>query len=364
MPVYKDKNGTWYVMCRYSDWTGEKKQKCKRGFLTRREALDWENEFSLRNESDLDMGFSEFLELYVADMKPRLKENTWLSKEHVIETKILPYFGKRRISEITPADIRRWQTELLSYRDARGKPYSKSYLRTVNSQLSAIFNHAVRYYGLSRNPVATAGSVGGNESPEMLFWTKEEYLRFAEVIMDKPLSYYAFELLYWCGIREGELLALTAGDFDLEKKTLRINKSYQRLKGRDVITGPKTKKSNRTIRMPDFLNDEIRDFLEMQYGLGENDRLFPVTKSYLHHEMDRGAKTAGVKRIRIHDRRHSHVSLLIEMGFSAVAIAERLGHESIKVTYRYAHMFPSKQNEMADRLDMERSAEDDSKKSG
>lgn len=85
----------------------------------------------------------------------------------------------------------------------------------------------------------------------------------------------------------------------------------------------------------------------MQYGLKKKDRIFTVTKSYLHHEMDRGAKTAGVKRIRIHDLRHSHISLLIDMGFSAVAIADRVGHESIEITYRYAHLFPSKQKEMA-----------------
>lgn len=89
----------------------------------------------------------------------------------------------------------------------------------------------------------------------------------------------------------------------------------------------------------------------MQYGLKKKNRIFTVTKSYLHHEMDRGAKAAGVKRIRIHDLRHSHISLLIDMGFSAVAIADRVGHESIEITYRYAHLFPSKQKEMANRLD-------------
>ena len=90
------------------------------------------------------------------------------------------------------------------------------------------------------------------------------------------------------------------------------------------------------------------------YKVKPTDRIFEVTKYYLHHEMDRGAKEAGVKRIRIHDLRHSHVSLLIEMGFSAVAIADRVGHESIDITYRYAHLFPTRQTEMADRLDMER----------
>ena len=215
----------------------------------------------------------------------------------------------------------------------------------------------MRYYNLRSNPAAKAGNMGSEERTEMMFWTKVEYLKFAEAMMDKPLSYYAFEVLYWCGVRMGELLALTPADFDFDRHLLTINKSYQRIKGQDVITTPKTKKSNRTLKLPQFLCDEIQDHIGMQYGIKPNDRLFTVTKSYLHHEMDRGAKAAGVKRIRIHDLRHSHVSLLIEMGFSAVSIADRLGHESIEITYHYAHLFPTKQNEMADQLDFERMSE-------
>lgn len=196
--------------------------------------------------------------------------------------------------------------------------------------------------------------MGKKKNREMLFWTKTEYLKFADVMMDKPMSFYAFEMLYWCGIREGELLALTPADFDFEKGTVTINKSYQRLNKQDVITTPKTEKSNRTITMPQFLTDEIQDYLKMQYDIGEDDRMFTITKSYLHREMDRGSKEAGVKRIRIHDLRHSAISLLIDMGFSATAIADRVGHESIDITYNYAHLFPSKQKEMAEKLNMER----------
>lgn len=196
--------------------------------------------------------------------------------------------------------------------------------------------------------------MGKKKNREMLFWTKEEYLKFADAMMDKPMSYYAFEMLYWTGIREGELLALTSADFDFEKRTVTINKSFQHLNGRDIITSPKTEKSNRTIQLPKFLCDEMQDYLKMLYDVGLEDRVFPITKSYLHREMDRGAKEAGVKRIRIHDIRHSHVSLLIDMGFSATAIADRVGHESIDITYNYAHLFPSKQTEMAEKLDMER----------
>ena len=355
MPVYKDGcKGTWYVMARYTNWTGERKQKCKRGFATKRDAQEWERTFQQQNAADMEMTFQAFTELYERDIKPRLKENTWLTKEHIIKTKILPYFGKRSISEITTKDVIAWQNELLAYRDEKGKPYSQTYLKTVHNQLSAIFNHAVRHYDLRSNPAAKAGSMGDKEGGKVSFWTKEEYRRFADEMMDKPISYYAFEMLYWCGIREGELLALTSADFNFKKGTVTINKSYQRLHGEDVITTPKTKKANRTIKMPDFLCDEMKDYIKSLYGVGKKDRIFNITKSYLHHEMDRGAKAAGVKRIRIHDLRHSHISLLIDMGFSAVAIADRVGHESIEITYRYAHLFPSKQAEMADKLNLER----------
>ena len=308
MPVFKNEdNGTWYVMARYMNWKGERKQKCKRGFATKKEAQEWERMFQLQNSSDLDMSFEAFTELYINDVKNRLKENTWLTKEHIIRTKILPYFGKLKISEISTKEIITWQNEMLAYRDEKKKPYSQTYLKTLHNQLSAIFNHAVRYYELRSNPAAKVGNMGSEEHKEMLFWTKEEYKKFSYEMMDKPVSFYAFEMLYWCGIREGELLALTAADFNFDKETVTINKSYQRLHGEDVITTPKTKKSNRTIKMPHFLCEEMQEYLGMLYGLKKKDRIFTVTKSYLHHEMDRGAKAAGVKRIRIHDLRHPYV---------------------------------------------------------
>ena len=355
MPAYKDsKTGTWFVKFYCKDWTGENKQIKKRGFATKREALDYERNYKIRQENNLDMTFGEFWKLYTEDVKNYVKLNTWLTKEHIVDTKILPYFKNLKMNEITPGDVRKWQNEMVAFRNENGKSYSQTYKKTMHNILSAIFNHACRFYNLKSNPARQAGNMGREEKKEMLFWTKEEYLKFAEVMMDKPQSYYAFEVLYWCGIREGELLALTPADFDLDKGLLSITKSYQRLKGRDVITDPKTPKSVRVIQMPQFLTDEIRDYLKSLYKVQPDQRIFEVTKSYLHHEMDRGAKEAGVKRIRIHDLRHSHVSLLIEMGFSALAIADRVGHESVDITYKYAHLFPSKQQEMAQKLDMER----------
>ena len=355
MAVYKEeKTSTWRAVYRYTDWNGERKQTQKRGFKTKREAQAWEREQLNKTSADLDMTFESFVALYAADVKGRIKENTWGTKEHILYKKLVPYFGKRKMSEITAQQIITWQNEMLNYKGENGKPYSPVYLKTLHNQLSAVFNHAVRHYNLRKTTLPQVGNMGKTKNREMMFWTKAEYLKFADAMMDKPLSYYAFEMLYWCGIREGELLALTPGDFDFEKRTVSINKSYQRLNGQDLITTPKTEKSNRVITMPQFLSEEIEDYLKRLYGIGPDDRMFTVTKSYLHREMDRGAKEAGVPRIRIHDIRHSAVSLLIDMGFSATAIADRVGHESIDITYNYAHLFPSKQAEMADKLNVER----------
>jgi integrase len=358
MAAFKNKeNGTWYVQFRYTDWKGERQQKLKRGFATKKEAQAWEREFLMEKQADINMSFESFVGLYEKDIKPKIKLNTWITKESIIKQKILPYFQKRKLSEITAKDIIDWQNEIRELTDCHGRPLSKTYLKTVHNQLSAIFNHAIRYYGLQINPAQKAGNMGMEEKKEMLFWTKDEYTKFSEAMMDKPISYYAFEMLYWCGIREGELLALTPADFNFDRGTVSINKSYQRINKQDVITTPKTPKSIRVIQMPKFLCDEMQDYFKMFYSLDSDSRIFPISKNYLHREMARGSKATGVKRIRIHDLRHSHVSLLIDMGFTALAIADRVGHESIDITFRYAHLFPTRQIEMADKLDMMRSEE-------
>lgn len=110
--------------------------------------------------------------------KPRLKENTWLTKESIIQKKIVPYFGKRTLCDITAKDVIEWQNEIRNLTDKGGKSYSSTYLKTVHNQLSAMFNHAVRYYGLKSNPAAIAGNMGVEERKEMLFWTLEEYKKF------------------------------------------------------------------------------------------------------------------------------------------------------------------------------------------
>lgn len=205
MPAYKDNNTqTWYASFYYQNWKGERIKKMKRGFRTKREADEFIAKFKLEQAKDLDMNFEEFLNIYLRDLSNRIKQNTMITKTYVIEDKIKPYFKLKKINEISPADIIEWQNELLAYRDENGNPYSPCYLKTVHNQLSAIFNHAVKYYNLKNNPARIAGNMGKEKSKEMKFWTKEEYLKFSESMMRKDGVYQAFEMLYWCGLRLGD----------------------------------------------------------------------------------------------------------------------------------------------------------------
>ena len=137
MPAYKDKaKGTWYASFYFENWTGKKEKKMKRGFKTKREALEWERTFLQQQTADLDMTFESFVALYAADVKGRIKENTWGTKEHILYKKLVPYFGKRKMSEIGSKEVMAWQSEMLNYRDKNGKPYSPVYLKTLHNQLT------------------------------------------------------------------------------------------------------------------------------------------------------------------------------------------------------------------------------------
>ena len=205
MSVYKDeKRNSWYVKFRYVDYYGVKKQTTKRGFATKREASEWETAEKMKRNFNLDMAFSKFYEIYEADVRHRVKETTWENKETMVKAKIIPFFGERKMIEISAKDVRHWQKEMIEYRDEKGKPYSQSYLATLHAQLSAIFNHAVKFYDLKNNPAKIAGSMGSKRGGNIMFWTQEQYKAFIECVMDKPLSFYGFEMLYWCGLRIGD----------------------------------------------------------------------------------------------------------------------------------------------------------------
>lgn len=340
------KTGKWYVQFRYTDWTGETKKTTKRGFDTKKEAEEWLMNYLTAKAADVNMSFASLVELYFADLGTRLREYTLRNKHYLIDGKILPYFKDKSVSSITPADIRKWQAEMLK------KGYKDTYLRSVYNQLNAIFNYAVTFYNLRENPCHKAGSIGKKNAEEMKYWTVDEFNKFVAAVSDKPTSRVIFTTLFYTGLREGELLALTPADIDTEKGTLSVKHSYQRIDGRDVITPPKTPKSKRTISIPPFLADMLQEYIGSIYGIKNNNRIFPHTKHYLVKEMTRGCKASGVKKIRIHDLRHSHCALCFSLGFAPLEVAERLGHDDPKTTLRvYAHVYPEAGQQISNKLE-------------
>lgn len=194
----------WEVRTYYKDLTGARKQKIKRGFAKKSEALEWERNFKLKEDQSISMSFKSFVDIYLTDLEPRIKRNTFLTKKHIIETKILPYFGKRKLDDIRTSDVIQWQNEIMKLKKDNGELFSPTYLKTIHNQLSAILNHAVNMYGLKDNVARKAGTMGKEENKEMEFWTQEEFQAFLEFVADKPISYFVFEMLYWTGIREGD----------------------------------------------------------------------------------------------------------------------------------------------------------------
>lgn len=354
MPAYKytlkdGKTTKWYANFYYTDWTGTKKHICKRGFKTQREAKEYERTFIDQQTNSSDILFANLIENYLEDMSHRLKPTTMENKRYIIENKLLPHFSKLRIRDIDTLKVRKWQNELLSYRDEDGKPYSQTYQKIVNNQLSTILNYAVSHYGLPSNPCKVTGSIGKSKAEEMKIWTQEQYEQFSSHV-NKSAMKLAFDVLFYTGMRSGELLALTPADI-LPDKKISINKNYAKVNGEDLFLTPKTPKSKRTIAIPDFLYDDIHAYISMLHGIEPTHRIFYFTKNALEKEIKKVAEKAELTPIRIHDLRHSHASMLIEMGFEPIEIAERLGHESIKTTLdTYSHLYPDKDTKLADAL--------------
>lgn len=341
MPAYKD-GKKWRVNISYKDITGKLRQKTKRGFESKKEALAWEREFIHKEKYSTEMTFKTLYNLYIEDMKCRLKINTIKTKEKIIELKILPFFEKMKLNEISPISIRKWQNNLINSVTSNGEMYSQTYLKTINNQLSAIFNYAVNYHNLRENPCRKAGSIGKKRADEMNIWTVQEFKKFIQILKDKPVSYTAFNILFYTGMRVGELLALTLKDIDFKNNTISITKSYQRIEGKDIITPPKTQKSIRTLIIPNFLTEIIREYIEMLYKPQAKMRLFQTTKHTFEKDMKIYSEKAGVKKIRVHDLRHSHTSYLFNNGVDVITIAKRLGHENITTTLEiYSHTYVS-----------------------
>lgn len=197
MPATRD-GKTWRSQFYYEDWQGVRHKKNKRGFKTKAEAEEWERNFRQQQRKDLDINFENFVEIYFSDVENRLRESTIKNKRYVFDLKVTPYFKKKKMCEIKTSDIRAWQNELIK------QGYAPTYLKSINNQLAALFNYAVRYYDLKDNPCRKAGSIGKSKAEDMEFWTKQEFKQFLPSMDKKPEARMAFMLLYWTGMRIGD----------------------------------------------------------------------------------------------------------------------------------------------------------------
>lgn len=281
MPAYKDKKrGTWYCQFYYQDWTGETKQKRKRGFKREKDAKEWERNFMSNLQTNSDILFAALVENYMEDLATRLKPTTMETKRHIIETKLIPFFGKRKICDIDELCVRRWQNDLLDYRDDKGEAYSDTYLKTINNQLSAIMNYAMVYYKLTKNPCRAVGSIGKANADAMKIWTLNQFEQFIEY-ENKSAGRLAFNVLFWSGIREGELLALTRKDFfyNGDEYRLNIDKNFEVVRGTQYILTPKTDASRRCITIPQFLYQEAVQYFDALYDPDPGGN-YPVESGY------------------------------------------------------------------------------------
>lgn len=293
MPQYKDESrGSWYCKFYYTDWTGARKTKMKRGFPTKRKAAAWERDFLQRQQGSPDMTFQTLVDLYMEDMAPRLKESTVIHKRSIIDRRLLPYFKDKPIASITSANIRKWQVEIMNAVTGKGKPFSPGYVRSIDREMSAIFNYAVKHYDLPKNPHTQAGSIG-KYAVRVQFWTLDEFNTLITLVDD--IRYKTiFYTLYFTGLRIGELMALTVGDINFQAGTITISKTYHRIEGRDVVTSPKTEHSNRVITAPAFLLDILRDYIGHLYNPNLADRLFTVNSNSIKAALKKYAVLAAI----------------------------------------------------------------------
>ena len=361
MPSYeKNKSsGLWSVRFReISPVDGSTHQKRLSGFETKKAAqYGYEDYIAEQKKSEANkklqqttepkhskLMFDELLASYYRFEKARIKESSYYDLHHKIQGKIEPFFCGRRISDITPVTVLEWQNTL--------EGYSFAYKKKLVNMLAAIYNYGEKYYDLPNimNKVDRPRNLEAKK--EMLFWTPEEFSKF---ISNVERTEYAalFRFLYVTGCRRGEALALSWDDIDLKKGNVKINKNVT-FKTEDKsspyhITTPKNASSNRTIALPPFFLDMMKEYRKWQetnaiktdFVFGGDSPLRPTSVARL---MDSAILAAGVKRIRVHDLRHSCASFLIHKGVSVVAVSHRLGHTNIEQTLNtYSHMLPDDQ---------------------
>lgn len=345
MSVHKDlKTNTWFFRKRIQNIDGSVRN-CKRsGFKTKKEALKAEVEFGFDDVKG-KITINDLYCYFLQDQKKKIKASHLYNKKIAIEKYILPIFGEKDCNKITINDIRQWQNQLMAAKISVGR------INTIHSFFSQMLEYGHLFYNVEKNPVKMIGPLKNNSIKKSTIevWTKEEFNQFISKVKN-PVYNALFNLLYYTGLRIGEALALSFEDVNLETKILIVNKSisFKSNSGKYDVSTPKTMNSNRVINLPSSLIENLNKyfaFLKTNKIKPKNtDFLFginkPLSKTTIARIKDKACDLAKVKRIRIHDFRHTHASTLILMGLDPIYIKERLGHEDVSTTLNtYSHLF-------------------------
>lgn len=343
MPAYYDEQRkTWYCKFYYKDYTGQRKQKCKRGFQRKADALQFERDFLLRLSGSADVTFKMLRESYIEYKSSRVKASTLKTLKYCLIGQIGPFFDDKSIRDITPADVLQWQNDMIN------SSRKETTINKINSRLSDVFNYGVKYYGLPKNPCLETIGTQKRASESIDFWTLEEYKSF--ISHAAAVEYrMIYELLFYTGMRIGELRALTLADIDFTNNTIQINKTLPR--GEENATTPKTLNSFRTVSVPANIMAELRDYTKRIYDLTRTNQLFFVEYQSIARYKNRICQEHSIRQIRIHDLRHSHVSLLINLDCSIMMIADRIGDTPATVQSTYAHLYPEKKDVVLEKLE-------------
>lgn len=340
MAAYKD--GKKWRCTFYYTINGEKKKKNKRGFSTKKEALEWEREFLLKSTGDEEMLFSSLVEVYFEDVKLRYKLTTLSIREATVNKWILPFFKDMKLSEINLPVVRKWQSFMLK------QDLKSTTKNAINLNLKTILDFGKKYLNLINLPVLDSNIAKITEKREKAIIT-EDQLKILLEAETNILYKHIMITLFWTGLRIGELISLKFDDIDFEKRKLRINKSTFRLKRKNFVGSTKTLTSNRIIDINDIVIESLLDIKDKTYDLAGN--IFPVNpRSFFYHIRNLG-KRCGIENIGLHTFRHSHASYLFSKGVNILLISKRLGHTNIATTLNsYTHIMQEMEWQLLDVL--------------
>ena len=349
MAIYKQ-DGVWHIYFRYKDILGKHHtiHRQSKEWKLKKEVVKVEQQLKLeltRNFDDLT--YEQLFNLYIDERKDKSKNKSVHNMGLLSDKHVKPYFDK--MSDITPNNIKKWQKHILSL------GYANKYIYKIQTQLKTVINFGIKYDYINYNPFKFEIAQNKQEfKQEMLFWEQNEWEQFIKVVDDEYHLAF-FSLLYWTGLRLGEALALQIKDVNLISGTINVNKTYNYFTKK--LTTPKTSNSYRTVRLTDNIvillsklmvkHKQVIEFNQDVFIFGHDTPLHPATLRRRFYDY---IELAEVKRIRIHDLRHTHVSLLRTLGFDRYEVARRLGNTPEMIDSTYTHWFESSQQEMVDKL--------------